>query len=265
MEAETTHPFFTVSMALVSVALVAAVACGDSKSSGQPDARRDPVEDATAGDVIADAGTGARFLIHWTLLGGCLDGDEVETEISNGDDGRTFVSRFPCSAGSGLSEPLSEGEFDVLVRVIDNDIIVPPDSGPVAGPLLAQSNVSGPHLSVLDTTVDINVAFPTNTATVAAEWNFTSNSEPQTCAEAGVSNVDLEYEQMGGAIERSVRVPCSSATDASGDLPTGFYLVRATPVDDAGAAVFAVQERSVPLFVGNVGASASFGFAADPI
>lgn len=189
----------------------------------------------------------------------------MEAEASSRTDGRTFVKRFPCDGGSGLTDLLSPGDYDIVLRVFDNDIVVPPDAGPAAGPLVAQSDASGPHTTVENDTLTVDVAFPTSTATIGTEWTFASGDDAKTCAEAGVVNVDIEYERAGGAIERQLRVACTDGGDVSGDLPTGLYLVRATPVDGGGATVFTQLEAEVPLFVGNVGASATFAFALAPI
>lgn len=241
------------------MAFVSLAACGNGDAGGDSDAAQAVVFDAANADE-PDASGDARFLIRWTLVGGCLGGDEVETTVSSRFDGREIVNRFPCTETSGLSDPLSPGEFDVQVRVFDNDIVVPPDSGPVAGPLLALSDVSGPHASVVGTAVPVEFTFPTATATILTSWNFSDGMTPQTCAQAGVANMALAYERTEGAIERQVTVACADGSDASGDLPTGLYQVRATALDAGGTPVFAQEETSVTLFVGNEALTTSFAF-----
>ena len=247
-------------MASLPLAFVSLGACGNG-DAGDTDAAQAVVFDAAnAGDP--DASGDARFLLRWTLVGGCLGGDEIETTVSSRFDGRTIVNRFPCTDTSGLSDPLSPGEFDVQVRVFDNDVVVPPDSGPVAGPLLAISEVSGPHASAVGTAVPVEFAFPTATATILTSWNFSEDTTSQTCAEAGVVNMALTYQRTEGEIERQVTIACADGSDSSGDLPTGLYQVRATALDAGGTPVFAQEETLVTLFVGNEALTASFAFSA---
>lgn len=250
----------------VGLLFVGLLGCGEDSPASEVDAGDgEVVVDAGEEPDPIDAGSGSRFLLQWNLIGGCLGGDELEATMSGRFDGRTFVSVFPCTAVSGLSEMVSPGEYDIQLRLLDNDVVVPPDSGPTPGPLVAISDTSGPHQTVENGNVTVSFSFPTATATIETSWSFVAGKEPQTCAQAGVANVDLEYERVGQGIERQLQVPCADGTDSSGDLPTGLYLVRATPVDGGGTPVFEERENEILLFVGNDEQSATFGFGTSSL
>lgn len=238
-------------------------ACGEGDSGSASDASEQVVVDAIQADV-PDALGESKFRISWTLDGGCLRGDEIESTVRSLFDGRSFVDRFACEAGSGLSSVLSPGDFEVQLRLLDtDDIIIPPDSGPVAGALVAISDVSGPHASSKGMAVPVALAFPTSTAGMSVSWNFTEMSVPLSCKEAGVANVDIVYERADGGIERDVQVLCSG-TDESGPLPLGLYTIRVTPRNAEGAVVYAPGTHTVGHFVGNDTALVSVGFVETP-
>jgi hypothetical protein len=255
-----------------AVVCVFALACGDD-SGGTTDAASGLPIDAAADPIDAqalDASGEARFSATWTLLGGCLDGDEVELTISSTFDGRVTTNRFPCAAGSGVSDHVGAGSFDIRLQVIDTDLEMLPDAGvplddagpvdPTPGALVAESDLQTGIPSVLGADTPITFSFPTNTATVASSWAFSDGTNAQSCAEAGAVTVDLEYERVGVGVERTISLDCTDLADASGDLPTGLYLVRATALDGVGAEVRPGLEQQQVLFVGNRAQTASFSF-----
>ena len=250
--------------------------CGDDGgNSGRSDPAdtRNPIDAAgpstDAGSL--DAGNDTRFAATWPLIGGCLAGDQVELDISSTFDGRTFIKRFPCSAGTGTFDPVGAGTFDILLRVIDNDLPnltdagVDPDAGaipPAPGPLVAESDLIDGIASVANTDIPVLFEFPSNTASIATSWRFQAEGQAETCAEASVVSVDLEYELVGGAGVRTVRHSCTVLANDSGDLATGLYLVRAVGVDGAYAVVREEVETTLPLLVGNRELTTTFGFVA---
>lgn len=245
---------------LLGLAVLVTAACGEGDSESASDASETVVADATQVDGETDARGESRFLISWTLEGGCSRGEEIETTVRGLFDGRSFVDQFSCDTGSGLTSVLSPGDFEVQLRLLDtDDIIIPPDSGPVASALVAISGVSGPHTSVEGMTVPVAVAFPTSTAGMILSWDFTEKSLPLTCADAGVASLDIAYEREEG-IERDVQVSCSAGMDESGPLPLGLYSVRVTPRSAEGAVVYAPRTQTVGHFVGNDTTSISVGF-----
>ncbi len=250
--------------ALCLLACGTALGCGDS-DSGSEAVDGAPGGNADAAGPTSDADTQARFHIRWNLEGGCDRGDTIETTVSSLSDGRTFVDDFQCVAGEGLSAALPPGEFNVVVRLLDNDdVVTPPDAGLVPDELVAISDVSGPHTSVPGSDVAVDVAFSTTAASITASWNFSEDSDPQSCAEAGVANVEVVYERDGQP-ERTERIACSAGMDLSGLLPTGLYTVSATPLDAGGTPQFPASTTEVGLFVGNQVQSTTFRFASVPL
>lgn len=244
-------------LGILGCAALLASACGDDGSSAV-DAMT-PVAVIDAGS--ADAGEVTRFVASWTLLGGCQSGDEVEFEVASTADGRVSTSRFPCTDTSGTSEHVGLGTFDLNLRVIDTDFVVPSDAGvgdpdagidmPTPGALVAASDPISGVASVLNADTPVAFSFPTNTASITVNWSFNNAGFSETCALAGAVNVDLEYELLGVGVQRSMRHPCGDLTDESGDLATGVYVVRAKAVDGADADVRPELISEVTLFVGN--------------
>lgn len=254
---------------ILGCAALLASACGDDGGSAVDAMTPVVVIDAAP----ADASEQTRFVASWTLAGGCLDGDEVELEVSSGSDGRVTKNRFPCTDTSGTSDHVGVGTFDLILRVIDTDFVEPfdagvgdPDAGmimPMQGALIAASDRMSGVDSVINTDTPVAFAFPTGTSTITVNWDFKTVKVDETCAIAGAVNVDLEYERIGVGVERTIRHACGDLQDQSGDLPTGLYSISAKAVNGADAEVRPEVIQEVVLFVGNQHKTANVSFVAD--
>ncbi len=251
--------------------LFALSACGDD--GGTSSAVDAGIDTPTIDAGPADAGVLTRFAATWTLQGGCLAGDVVELEVASSSDGRVTLNRFPCADGSGISDHVGVGTFDILLRVVDTDLEMAPDAGmpdldagptpPTAGPLVAISDRQLGIASQENADTAVAFAFSTGTSTISVTWSFTDGDSAQSCADVGAVNIDLEYERAGFGVERTMTRPCTDPSDESGDLPTGYYTLRAKAVDGSGNSVKPDLTSSQSLFVGNESAASSFLFGAN--
>lgn len=256
---------------MLGLAALLVLGCGDDGTTAAVDADTTVV---TVDSGTPDAGQLTRFVASWTLAGGCIRGDVVELEVASTGDGRVTTNRFPCTATSGTSGHVGGGTFEAQLRVIDTDLEMLPDAGvgidggpgdPEPGPLVAISDRMTDVASVLNTDTPIAFAFATGLATIESSWTFKDGETMESCTDAGVVNIELEYLLVGDVVQRMVTLPCTDLTETTPPLATGLYLVTAKALDGVGAEVWPEVEAQTVLFVGNQSVTTSLGFTAPPI
>lgn len=250
---------------ILSIATFALSSCGDD-GAGQSDAAPQvPTFDASA----IDAGAVTRFVASWTLQGGCAGGDVVELDVASDGDGRVTKNRFPCTDTSGTSDHVGTGTFGIELRVIDSTKEMLPDAdagpSPLPGALIAISDRQEGVASVENADTPVTFSFRTNTATITTNWTFVDDEQlAQTCVEAGVTSVSVEYDLFGVGVQQTNTAACGNMSDSAVDLPTGVYVVTAKALDGGGASVLPDVISQVVLYVGNQDQNATAAFAPAP-
>jgi hypothetical protein len=217
-----------------------------------------------------DAGAVTRFVASWTLQGGCAGGDLVELDVASDSDGRVTKNRFPCSATSGTSDHVGNGTFGIELRVIDSTKEGLPlaDAGPTptAGALVAISDRQEAVASVENADTPVAFSFRTNTATITTSWTIQDLEQlDQTCVEAGVTTVSVEYDLVGVGVQQTRTPACDTTSDTAVDLPTGVYLITSRALDGGGATVLPDVISQIELFVGNQDKDVNVVFTPPPV
>ncbi|HWN65994.1 MAG TPA: hypothetical protein VNM90_00075 [Haliangium sp.] len=195
----------------------------------------------SAGCVVISEEPDSRLLVTWNLVTGddnapaaCPPGAVtaavVAEPVGDGDDfigdGDEIYDLFDCAAGSGRTEPLPSGRYDVWVDIYNR-----------VDQLVAQSGLQGVNLGVGEQR-ELAYELSIDRGSFGLTWSISDGVRATSCAAVNAGEVQVASTLVGpGGTTYDDFFSCTQGEAVTPGLPLGEYRVGVTLVDGARASL----------------------------